>query len=64
MCFDRCTASAINAIAVAENKPEAQQYSLTHGFAAKARSAPDYGMVYVAMAPGKKAFPAELVPVP
>jgi hypothetical protein len=58
------TASAINAIAVAEIKPEAQRYNLTHGSAAKARSATDYGIFYVAVPPGKKAFPAELVPVP
>jgi hypothetical protein len=57
------TASAINAIAIGEIKTEAQQYNLTHGSAAKPRgSEPGYG-VRVAVPPGQKAFPAELVPV-
>jgi len=58
------TASAINAIAIAEIKTEAQRYNLTHGSAAKfGGSAPEDGVVRVAVPPGKKAFPAELVPV-
>jgi len=59
------TASAINAIAIAEIRPEAQRYNLTHGSAAKSGgSAPHYGVVHVAVPPGKKLLPAELVPVP
>src|SRR5262245_44900509 len=44
------TASAISAIAVAEIRPEAQRYNLTHGSA-------------VALPPGKNPFAIELVPV-
>jgi hypothetical protein len=58
------TASALNAIAIADSKIEAQRYNLTHGSATKfGGSAPDYGIVHVVMPPGKKALPAELVPV-
>ena len=58
------TASALNAIAVSQSETEPQRYSLTHGSAAKLRgSAPDYGIDLVAMPKGKKAFPADLVPV-
>jgi len=56
-------APAINAIAVATIKPEAQRYNLIHGSAVKfGGSEPGYG-VRVAVPPGQKAFPAELVPV-
>jgi hypothetical protein len=59
------TASAISAIAVAEIRPEAQRYNLTHGSAAKSGgSTPHYGVVHVALPPGKKPFAIELVPVP
>ena len=59
------TASALNAIAISQSETEPQRYNLTHGSAAKLRgSAPDYGFLHVAMPKGKKAFPAELVPVP
>jgi hypothetical protein len=58
------TASALNAIAVAQSKTEVQRYNLTHGSAIKfGGSDTDYGIIYVVMPPGKKAFPAELVPV-
>jgi hypothetical protein len=57
------TASALKAIA--QSKTEVQRYNLTQGSAAKSGgSAPDYGVVHVAVPPGKKPFPAELVPVP
>ena len=56
------TASALKAIA--QSKTEVQRY-ITQGSAAKSGgSAPDYGVVHVAVPPGKKPFPAELVPVP
>jgi hypothetical protein len=55
------TASAMNAIAITE----AQRNNLTHGSAAQfGGSAPGHGIVRVAVPPGQKAFPAELVPVP
>jgi hypothetical protein len=59
------TASALNAIVVAQSKTEVQRYNLIHGSAAKFRgSALDYGIPHVAMPNGKKTFPPELVPVP
>jgi hypothetical protein len=54
------TASALNAIAVAQSKAEVQRYNLTHGPAIKFGGS---DTEYVVMPPGKKAFPAELVPV-
>jgi hypothetical protein len=43
---------------------EAQRYNLTHGSAAKpGGSEPGYGVGRIAVPPGMKAFPAELVPV-
>jgi hypothetical protein len=43
--------------------PEAQRYNLIHGSAPKfGGSEPSYG-VRIAVPPGQKAFPAELVPV-
>ena len=58
------TASALNVIDVAQIKTEAQRYNLTHGSAAKSRgSATDYGVGRIAVPPGMKTFPAELVPV-
>ena len=57
------TAPAINAIAVGKIKPEAQRYNLIHGSAPKfGGSEPSYG-VRIAVPPGQKAFPADLVPV-
>ena len=59
------TASALNSIAIAQSKTEAQQNTLTRGPAAKlGGNAPDYGIVHVAVPTGKRPFPAELVPVP
>jgi hypothetical protein len=58
------TASALNAIAISQIETEPQRYNLTHGSAAKfGGSEPGYGTVRVTVPPGKKAFPAELVPV-
>jgi len=53
------TASALNAIDQSET--EGQRYNLTHGSAKF--SVPSYGIVHVTMPKGKKAFPAELVPM-
>ena len=56
-------APAIKAIAVAKIKPEAQRYNLIHGSAPKfGGREPSYG-VPIAVPPGQKTFPAELVPV-
>jgi hypothetical protein len=58
------TASALNGIAISQSETEPQRYNLTHGSAAKVGgSVPGYGIVHIAMPKGKKAFPAELVPV-
>ena len=59
------TVSTLNAIDVAQIKTEAtQQYNLTPGSAAKpGGSEPGYGVGHIAVPPGMKAFPAELVPV-
>jgi hypothetical protein len=57
------TASALNAIAISQSETEPQRNNLTHGSAAKFRGR-DHGIVHVAMPKGKKAFPAELVPLP
>jgi hypothetical protein len=58
------TVSTLNAIDVAEIKTEAQQYNLTPGSAVKpGGSEPGYGVGRIAVPPGMKAFPAELVPV-
>ena len=58
------TASALNAIAISQSETEPQRNNLTHGSAAKFHGgASHYGIVHVAMPKGKKAFPAELVPV-
>jgi hypothetical protein len=55
---------ALNAIAISQSETGPQRNNLTHGSAAKFRgSASHYGIVHVAMPKGKKAFPAELVPV-
>jgi len=57
------TGPAINAISVAKIKPEAQRYNLIHGSTPKfGGTEPSYG-VRIAVPPGQKAFPAELVPV-
>jgi hypothetical protein len=57
------TASALNAIATGQIETEPQRYNLTHASAKVGGSAPSYGIVHVSIPKGKKAFPAELVPV-
>ena len=57
------TASALNAIAISQSETEPQRNNLTHGSAAKFRGSTAHYGIHVTMPKGKKAFPAELVPV-
>ena len=57
------TASALNGLTISQSETEPQGYNLTHGSAKVGRNPPSYGIVHVTMPKGKKAFPAELVPV-
>ena len=58
------TASALNAIAIFQSETESRRNNPTHTLAKFRGGTLDYGIPYVAMPKGKKAFPPELVPVP
>jgi hypothetical protein len=57
------TASALNAIAISQSETGPQRNNLTHGSPAKFRGSVSHQGIHVTMPKGKKAFPAELVPV-